>query len=239
MHTPVSFGCAALLGGLLLLGGCNADTKDTTANVGGEQPFVGAGGTAADPQTASRPGNEDVATVPGPNDAVGVVNPPAMAPDSLHLLSPGRAGRLRLNMTDDEIRRVIPAARLRKTTRSIKNVSYPAYFVQDATDAAAPPLELEMRGSDAEGYRLWRIRVMDPAYRTGTGVGVGTPFGVARQQYGMSDLEMTDAGLAAASDLIKMAWLLDPSSLPGKSPSTMHSADVPPATRIVGVLLTR
>ena len=251
MHKTFTFRRAAGLGALLLLlGGCgtNSPTGGTSADGGagtGEQPFVGSGaGTGAnatpgpDPQTASRPGNEPLAAVPGPNDAADVASPPVAAPDSLHLLSPGRAGRLRLGMTEAELRKLLPPAQLRKTTRpDSRGVSAPTYFVQNPQDPAAPPLQLDLRGSPAAGYRVQQIRVMDPAYRTATGVGVGTPFGVARQQYGMSDLEKTDAGLVAASDQVKLAWVLDPNSLPDKSARNMRSSDVPPATRIVGVLV--
>ena len=250
MHKTFTFWRAAGLGALLLLGGCgsNSTPGGTAADGGagtGEQPFVGSGsGTGAnatpgpDPQTASRPGNEPLAAVPGPNDAANVAGPAVAAPDSLHLLSPGRAGNLRLGMTEAELQRLLPAAQRRKATRpNAQGAPAPTYFVLNPQDPAAPPLQLDMSGSPAAGYRVRQIRVMDPAYRTATGVGVGTPFGVARQQYGMSDLAMTDAGLVAASDQVRLAWILDPNSLPDKSASQMRSSDVPPATRIVGVVV--
>ncbi|WP_161806895.1 hypothetical protein [Hymenobacter sp. AT01-02] len=47
----------------------------------------------------------------------------------------------------------------------------------------------------------------------------------------------TPAGFAAVSGEVKMAWVIDPNSLPAKHPEEMNSADIPPAARITGVLL--
>ena len=97
-----------------------------------------------------------------------------------------------------------------------------------------------MVGDSLEGYRLWRVRVTEPKYRTAAGIGVGSPYGAARQLYGISTVERTDLGLVAVSDQVGMAWMLDENSLPKNSrPRPLTPADVPPATRITGVLLFR
>jgi hypothetical protein len=96
-----------------------------------------------------------------------------------------------------------------------------------------------MAGDEQEGFRIWRIRVTDPQYRTADGIGVGSPYGAARQQYGITTIERTEAGLVAVSDAVKMSWILDEQSLPPKQPAQILPADVPTATRIIGVLVSR
>lgn len=158
-------------------------------------------------------------------------------PDSLHLISPGRAGRLRLNMTEQELLRRIPAPQLKKTTYQDEGQTYPAYEMLDVQKPDAPATVLHMLPDDKGIVRLRRIRIYDPQYRTAEGIGVGSPFGAARQNLGLTRVRNTAAGFAGVSDLVSMAWVIDPNSLPNKHPDDMNSADIPPAARITGVLL--
>jgi hypothetical protein len=157
----------------------------------------------------------------------------------LHLLSSDRVGRLRLNTSEQAVLRLIPASRRSKSTRTSEGITYPVYEITDAQQPTAPPLLLEMAGDEQEGFRIWRIRVTDPQYRTADGIGVGSPYGAARQQYGITTIDKTEAGLVAVSDAVKMSWLLDEQSLPSKRSSQLQPTDVPTATRIIGVLITK
>jgi len=224
-----------LLAAALLVACSSPDSSPGAATA----PFTPASGPTADPAAASPGANPTAATASEPADAPPTVaNSPA---DSLqHLLSPGRVGLLRLNMRESELLRAIPPARRRASTRTLEGIRYPVYELSDRRNPQAPPLLLEMVGDSLEGYRLWRVRVTDPKYRTAAGIGVGSPYGAARQVYGISTVERTDMGLVAVSDQVGMSWLLDENSLPKNSRSRpLTPADVPPATRITGVLLFR
>ncbi|UOQ77073.1 hypothetical protein MUN84_21900 [Hymenobacter sp. 5516J-16] len=163
--------------------------------------------------------------------------PGAPTPDSLHLLSPGRAGRLRLGMREERLKEVVPANLLRATTYQDQGHTLPAYEMRDAQQPQAPPTVLHLIGDSSTGFRLRRIRIYDPQYRTAEGIGVGSPFGAARQNLGLTKVRDTPAGFAAVSGEVQMAWLIDPNSLPAKHPAEISSAEVPPASRITGVLL--
>ncbi|RYU80520.1 hypothetical protein [Hymenobacter persicinus] len=160
-------------------------------------------------------------------------------PDSLHLLSPGRAGRLALGMSEKSLLARVPAAQLTKTTHVYKGVTYPAYLMTDAQQPTAPPSRLELVGSAATGYTLRRIRITDPQYRTGEGIGVGSPFGAARQVYGLTRVRSSEGDFVAISSQQRMGWILDENSLPADHSADMPSSAIPPATRIVGVFLVK
>lgn len=227
---------------LALVAACNSpDTASTPAASGADAPpFVPATGPTADPAAAS-PGAEA-----GPAQASKPATPsapaastPSTVDSARFLLSPGRVGALRLNMSETALLEAVPYEQLRETTRTVEGIRYPAYEWPDRQQPQAPPLLLEMVGDSAEGYRLWRVQVRDPRYRTAAGIGVGSPFGAAVQQYGVSTIERTDAGLVAVSDQARMSWVLDEKSVPAARRGTVRAADVPPATRITGVLLFR
>jgi hypothetical protein len=192
-----------------------------------------AGKSSEAPGATEPPGASSIAQNASPSTS----SAGAPIPDSLHLLSPGRAGRLRLGMTEAKLKEVVPAALLRRTTYTDNGQQLPAYEMRDAGQPSAPPTILHLTGDSTAGYRLRRIRIYDPQYRTAEGIGVGSPFGAARQNLGLTKVRPTPAGFAAVSGQVQMAWVIDPKSLPAKHPNEMNSSDIPPAARITGVLL--
>ncbi|WP_324677697.1 hypothetical protein [Hymenobacter sp. GOD-10R] len=204
---------------LVALVGCNSSDNRSPAASSGDTPFAG-NSTATDPSAAAQ------RIAANPNVA-----------DSLHLLSPGQAGRLLIRMPEKLLLSRVSAEQLHKITRTVGDSTYPAYEMRDAQQPSAPVTILEMAGSEQKGFRLRRIIITDPQYRTGEGIGVGSPFGVARQAFGLSRVRMTPEGFAAVSRQTRMAWLLDENSLPAKHPSDMATAEIPTATRIKGVIL--
>ncbi|SMC00201.1 hypothetical protein SAMN00120144_2571 [Hymenobacter roseosalivarius DSM 11622] len=224
-YFSASVRATALLLTLTAIGACDSSPTQVPAASGSNQPFISSPSATVPPP----PGT--------PEEPASAANP--TTPDSLHLLSSDRVGRLRLNTSEKAFLRLIPESRRRKSTRTAEGITYPVYEVTDAQQPTAPPILLEMAGDEQEGFRIWRIRVMDPQYRTADGIGVGSPYGAARQQYGITTIEKTDAGLVAVSDAVNMSWVLDEQSLPPKRPSQMRPTDVPTATRIIGVLVSR
>jgi len=201
-----------------VLGACGSPENSVSSS--GDVPFAG-DSRATDPDAAAQ------RLASNPN-----------LPDSLHLISPGRAGRLRLNMTERELLKRVPEPQLRRTTYQDHGTTYPAYEMRDAQKPDAPASILHMLPDSLRGgYRLRRIRIYDPQYRTAEGIGVGSPFGAARQNLGLTRVRDTPAGFAGVSGLVNMAWVIDPNSLPAKPPEDMSSVDIPPAARITCVLL--
>ncbi|MBC6609619.1 hypothetical protein H8B15_01715 [Hymenobacter sp. BT507] len=210
---------AALLPLALLAGLAACDSSTTPTASSGASPFAGDSRTT-DPDAAA----QRIAQTPN-------------MPDSLHLISPGQAGRLRVRMPEKLLLARVPTDLLHKLTRTVGDSTYPAYELHDAQDPSAPPTLLEMAGSQQRGFYLRRIVITDPQYRTGEGVGVGSPFGAARQLFGFSRVRTTPDGFAAVSRQARMAWLLDENSLPADHSSDMESAEIPTATRIKGVVV--
>lgn len=209
------------LAGALLVGGlaaCNSATDNNAAS-GSDVPFAG-NSRATDPDAAA----QRIAQTPN-------------MPDSLHLISPGQAGRLRVRMPEKLLLARVPAEQLHKLSRTVGDSTYPAYELRDAQQPTAPPTLLEMAGNNKGGFYLRRIIITDPQYRTGEGIGVGSPFGAARQLFGFSRVRTTPDGFAAVSRQMRMAWLLDENSLPANHSNDMPSAEIPTATRITGVVV--
>ncbi|PJJ60223.1 hypothetical protein [Hymenobacter chitinivorans] len=212
ISTPIIAG--ALL--LALLSACDSPAGRTpTASSGSEAPFAGGSG-ATDPAALSPSATR--------------------LPDSLHLISPSQVGRLRLNMKEAELLAVVPAAQLTKTTYSYKGATYPAYRLRDAQQPQAPETVLEfIRSGPDSALTLRRIRIYDPQYRTAEGIGVGSPFGAARQVYGLTRVRQDENDFVAISGQMRIGWILDEKSLPDNHGPDMSTADIPPATRIIGV----
>lgn len=206
-----------LAGALLLaaLSACDSSTSRTPAASGAAAPFAGAPG-ATDPATLSPSATR--------------------LPDSLHLISPSQVGRLRLNMKEQELLAVVPAVQLTKAAYTYKGATYPAYRLRDAQQPTAPETILEFIRSGPDSVMiLRRIRIYDPQYRTAEGIGVGSPFGAARQVYGLTRVRQDEEDFVAISGQMRIGWILDEKSLPAGHGNDLSTADIPPATRIIGV----
>ncbi|TGE28777.1 hypothetical protein [Hymenobacter metallicola] len=200
---------------LLLLISCDSPAGRTpAASSGSEAPFAGSTGTT---------------------DPAALGSSAANLPDSLHLISPSQVGRLRLNMKERELLALVPAAQLTKTSYQYKGVTYPAYRLRDAQQPQAPETILEFISGPDSVVTLRRIRVYDPQYRTAEGIGVGSPFGAARQVYGLTRVRQDEDDFVAISGQMRIGWILDEKSLPANHGTDMSTADIPPATRIMGV----
>lgn len=159
------------------------------------------------------------------------------APDEHLLLRPGYVGPLRLNMKEADLLSLLPPSQLRATTRSLEGTEYPVYeYRPDDAPAGTAPLLLEMvTAIDGNGNRLWRVQLQDARYRTAEGIGVGSTYGEARRAYGVQTVEQAEGRLVAVSERVGMTWVLDKTGLPTNR--LLRKDDVPPATRITGIIL--
>lgn len=176
-------------------------------------------------------------TAPPPAPAAPAAPIPVAPKDEHLLLRPGYAGQLRLNMKEADLLALLPPAALRKTTRSLEGIEYPAYeYRPDDAPAGSPPLLLELVGAIEDGgNRLWRVQVRDARYRTAEGIGVGSSYGEARRAYGVQTIERAEGQLVAVSERVGMTWVLDAAGLP--TDRLLRKDDIPPATRITGIIL--
>lgn len=173
---------------------------------------------------------------PGATDPAALSPSGARLPDSLHLISPSQVGRLRLNMKERELLAVVPAVQLTKTSYTYKGGTYPSYRLRDAQQPKAPETILEFIPTGPDPVlTLRRIRVYDPQYRTAEGIGVGSPFGAARQVYGLTRVRQDEDDFVAISGQMRIGWILDEKSLPDDHGTDMSTSAIPPATRIIGV----
>lgn len=188
---------------------------------------------------ATAPADTSVTLRPAPPADTSTATTPAApaAPTADHLLRPGYVGPLRLNMKEADLLALLPPSTRRASTRSLEGTEYPVYEYRPAdAPAGTAPLLLEMvTAIDGNGNRLWRVQVQDPRYRTAEGIGVGSTYGEARKAYGVQTIERAEGRLVAVSERVGMTWVLDQTGLP---PSRLlRKDDLPPATRITGIIL--
>lgn len=196
---------------------------------------------------SERPADTPAATPPAASAAADTAVPPTTpapatapipaAPDEHLLLRPGYVGPLRLNMKEADLLTLLPPSALRATTRSLEGTEYPVYeYRPDDAPAGAAPLLLEMvTAIDGNGNRLWRVQLQDARYRTAEGIGVGSTYGEARKAYGIQTVERAEGRLVAVSERVGMTWVLDKTGLP--LDRLLRKDDIPPATRITGIIL--
>ncbi|KAA9339717.1 hypothetical protein F0P96_03630 [Hymenobacter busanensis] len=196
---------------------------------------------------APRPPDSATIATPAPADAAPTA-PAAAAVDAkeraYYTLSRGAIGQdfIRLNMREQELLEKVPKAQLKRITREMEGIEYPAYELRNPQHPEAPPTILELAEDMAgrPGLRIWRIEIQDPRYRTARGgIGIGSTYGDARRAYGVQTVELADAGLVAVSESVNMSWKLDASGIRFPAGRPLLKEDVPPATRITGILLFR
>ncbi|RAK69904.1 hypothetical protein [Hymenobacter edaphi] len=170
-------------------------------------------------------------------DSVASTAPIPTAKDEHLLLKPGYVGPLRLNMKEADLLTLLPPSTLTQTTRSLEGIEYPVYeYRPDDAPAGSAPLLLEMVGAVEDGgNRLWRVQLQDARYRTAEGIGVGSTYGEARRAYGVQTIERAEGRLVAVSERVGMTWVLDKTGL--NLNRALRKDDIPPATRITGIIL--
>jgi hypothetical protein len=192
-------------------------------------------------QPAEQPATDAPAAATPPARPADPTAPPAApipaAPDEHLLLKPGYVGPLRLNMKEADLLTLLPPSSLHATTRSLEGIEYPVYeYRPSGQPAGTAPLLLEMvTALDGNGNRLWRVQLQDARYRTAEGIGVGSTYGAARKAYGIQTIERAEGRLVAVSERVGMTWVLDKTGL--NLNRALRKDDIPPATRITGIIL--
>ncbi|RTQ52551.1 hypothetical protein EJV47_05945 [Hymenobacter gummosus] len=199
--------------------------------------LLAACGPTERPAEAPAPPAPAPAATPAPPADTAAAAPRSAPADTSLLLRPGYVGPLRLNMKEADLLALLPPSTRRASTRSLEGIDYPVYeYRPEGQPAGTPPLLLEMvTAIDGNGNRLWRAQLQDARYRTAEGIGVGSTFGEARRAYGVQTIERAEGRLVAVSERVGMTWVLDKTGLP--LDRLLRKDDIPPATRITGIIL--
>jgi hypothetical protein len=123
------------------------------------------------------------------------------------LLATGRAGRVELGTSVDELYRLFGRDNARLVDLFKEGLFSPALQIKLNAAATAPGIIADIREWPCGEFSVWGIDVRDPRYRTKDGFGVGSTAGELKRSYSFKISEAEGAH-AAMLDALKMSFSL-------------------------------
>lgn len=127
--------------------------------------------------------------------------------DAAFLLAAGRAGRVELGTSVDEIYQLFGRENVGLVDLFKEGFFSPALRINVPGAASAPALVTDIREWPCGEFSVWGIDVRDARYRTQDGFGVGTTAGDLRRSYAFRITEEEGAH-AAVVNALKMSFSL-------------------------------
>jgi hypothetical protein len=136
-----------------------------------------------------------------------VLTPPT--PTSDFLLTTGRAGKVELGTSVDEMYQLFGRANVRLVDLFKEGLFSPALQIELSDKATMPGMVTDIREWPCGEFSVWGIDVRDARYRTKDGFGVGSTAGELKRSYAFKISEEEGAH-AAIVDALKMSFSLSP-----------------------------
>ncbi|MBK0402278.1 hypothetical protein I5M27_04735 [Adhaeribacter sp. BT258] len=180
---------------------------------------------------------QDVNAVSHPEtDTVAVPKPdPKVVEAEQYSLAPGRAGKIRVNMPTDSLKKMIPAENLKAVQRELEGEPYTAYELRNPKTGNQLLLLAEENCKNT--CSIFRIRVLSPKFKTEKGIRVGSTFAEVKNAYPLSFIGLGETDFVAVSDKNKMTFTLDISNFPPKFLDRIVADDIPDSTRVTSIML--
>jgi len=124
-----------------------------------------------------------------------------------YVLASGRAGRIELGTSADEIYRFFGRDHVRLVDLFKEGMFSPALEITLPGSAVAPAIVVDIREWPCDEFSVWGIDVRDRRFRTSDGFGVGSTAGDLRRSYSLQITEAEGAH-AAVIDSLKMSFAL-------------------------------
>jgi hypothetical protein len=179
-------------------------------------------------QNSAGPETETVVSAPKPD--------PKVVEAEQYSLAPGRAGKIRVNMSSDTLKKMIPAENLKTVQRELEGVPYTAYELRNPKTGNQLLLLAEESCAN-EKCTIFRIRVLSPKFKTDKGIRVGSTFAEVKNAYPLSFVGLGEADFVAISEKNKMTFTLDITNFPPKHLDRISPDEIPDSTRVTSIML--
>lgn len=164
-------------------------------------------------------------------------SPESLSPSADFRLAPGRAGALRLGMHADSVLAVYGPGIVREVDLQLEGMPTPALEIRlPEGPADRPSLTAEF---NPQTRMVYRIRVRDPRFRTGEGIGPGSTLNDLRARHSVRDIVHGEGNTVAVVPGLGMSFLLDPDAVPESFLLSGNALDIPDSIAIVGVFVIR
>ena len=151
-------------------------------------------------------------------------------------LVPGRAGQIRIGLPSDSLKKMVPSENLKATQRELEGEKYTAYEIRNAK-AGNQLLMLAEENCAKDSCNIFRLRILNPKFKTKENIRIGSTFGDVKKAYQFSYVGLGEADFVALSETQRMAFALDISKFPPKPLYKMKAEDIPDSTKVTSILL--
>ena len=165
-----------------------------------------------------------------------VVPDPEVIEAEQYMISPRLAGQVRINMSSDSLKALIPAENLKPVQNTLEGVPYTVYEIRNSQKGDQLLLLAEESCAN-QVCTIFRIRVLSPKFKTDKGIRVGSTFAEVKNAYPLSFVGIGETDFVAVSDENKMTFTLDISRFPPKQLAKIKQEEIPDSTQVTSIML--
>ncbi|ALI98209.1 hypothetical protein [Rufibacter tibetensis] len=233
-----------LFGALLALASCKQDAS--TVKDSNETQLEEAAGdvsTEATEASAETPdggapapaSTEPMSPEPLPGAPSTASTPPSSNNPLFNLtLQKGQAGMVKIGMSIDELKQAYGQNKLQQIEHSIEGMTTTAYEVLGERRRPDLRVEQECAGTTC---KVSRITVLNPAFKSATGIGIGSTFGNVKDNFKITRVGTGEGNFVAISEPDRISFVLDMRGIPSNRWGKLTVKDVPNSTLVSGVMI--
>jgi hypothetical protein len=146
----------------------------------------------------------------------------------------GQAGAVKIGMSIDELQKQYGYNKLKEVELQQEGTTVKAFEVLGERNRTDLRVEQQCKGT---ACKVWRITVLNPAFKTQNGIGVGSTFKDLKSAMNIKSVAQGEGNFVAISEENKMSFVLDVSGLPAGEVSKLKVNTVPGDTKVTSVML--
>ena len=146
-----------------------------------------------------------------------------------------QVGPVKINMPVNDFKKLISPRQIQEVNITREGRGHKAYEIKkDAADTKPALLAEEICEPNC---RVWRVQVLDSAFKTPEGIRIGSTLGEVKKHYPISYLGPGETEIVAVSENKKLTFMLDVSKLPAKQVPFLNLKNTPNEVPVKGILL--